>query len=211
MSDTSPRTGTGTLLVISAPSGGGKTSLVQALTASLENLVVSVSHTTRPRRGGETDGVAYHFVDDGSFEQMVRNDEFLEYATVFDHRYGTSRPAIEQRLEQNIDVILEIDWQGARSVRDSGLDTVSIFILPPSIEVLEERLRGRGDSEAVVERRMRDAVAEMSHYDEYDYLVVNDNFGDAVNDLKSIICSVRLARQRQQHRYAALLRSLVAS
>jgi guanylate kinase len=192
---------TGTLYIISAPSGAGKTSLVDALVRSLHDLKVSVSHTTRPKRPGEIDGTHYHFVDTATFERMVAAGEFLEYARVFDNLYGTSRTHVLDSLAAGTDVILEIDWQGGRQVREAITDCVSIFILPPSRGELERRLRGRNqDSNGVIARRMQEAVKEMSHFREYDYVLVNDTFDDALADLRAIVrarrlrCSVQAAR-----------------
>lgn len=188
----------GTLLVISAPSGAGKTTLVNALVRLDSNLRVSVSHTTRARRTGEVDGVAYHFVDEDAFLRMAEKGEFLEHARVFDRYYGTSRNWVEETLAQGNDVILEIDWQGAAQVRDAGLSLVSIFIVPPAIDVLEARLKKRGDSSATIKRRMRDARAELSHYKEYDYLVFNDDRDEAARDLEAIVSAARLNYPLQQ-------------
>jgi guanylate kinase len=202
---------TGTLYIFSAPSGAGKTSLVKALIGAAQNLAVSVSHTTRAMRPGEEDGVHYHFIDVASFEHMVEAEEFLEHAQVFDNFYGTAQSAIEQQLAAGLDVILEIDWQGARQVRHRMAGTVSVFILPPSRSELERRLSERGtDSSEVVARRMRDAVSEMEHYDEYDFLVINDDFQLALADLRSIISSERLRLARQQAAHAELLAELLA-
>ncbi len=210
MSKQAPARDPGHLFVISAPSGGGKTSLVRALLESTADLCVSVSHTTRPQRSGEVDGVDYHFVDEQRFRDMVAAGEFLEHATVFDYRYATARAAIAGHLAAGTDVILEIDWQGARSIRAAAGDTISIFILPPSIAELERRLRKRGDAHSNVERRMRDAVNEMSHHAEYDYLVINDQFDQALAALKAIVTAARHRRPVQQARHAALLAELVA-
>jgi len=170
----------GTLFIFSAPSGAGKTSLVKALLQAMDGIEVSVSHTTRPPRPGEVDGVDYHFVDVPTFEKMVAEGAFLEHARVFDNYYGTARSSVEARLQAGVDVILEIDWQGARLVREQ--------FLPPSREALEVRLRGRGqDSDEVIARRMRDAVREMSHYAEFDYLVINDDFEVALGELRAIV------------------------
>ncbi|MEJ2361793.1 MAG: guanylate kinase [Gammaproteobacteria bacterium] len=202
---------TGTLYIFSAPSGAGKTSLVKALIETTAKLVVSVSHTTRAIRPGEQDGVHYHFIDVDNYKQMVEAGQFLEHAQVFDNYYGTAQSAIEQQLAEGLDVILEIDWQGARQVRQRMADSVSVFILPPSRAELERRLSGRGtDSAEVVARRMRDAVSEMTHYDEYDFLVVNDDFELALADLRSIISSERLRLARQQASLAGLLPELLA-
>ncbi|HEC18275.1 MAG TPA: guanylate kinase [Gammaproteobacteria bacterium] len=201
---------TGTLFIVSAPSGAGKTSLLKALLAEAQDIGVSVSHTTRAMRPGEQDGVDYHFVDVATFEQMIARGDFLEYAQVFDNYYGTSQAAVTARLAEGQDVILEIDWQGARQVRECFPEAVSIFILPPSKAALRERLTGRGqDDEAIIERRMRDAEAEMSHYAEFDYLVVNDNFDTALSELRAVITCQRLRLARQQLRLKALLDDLL--
>lgn len=178
----------GTLFVLSAPSGAGKSSLAKALVECTPGLAVSVSHTTRAPRPGERDGVHYHFIDRGRFEAMVKTGEFLEHAQVFDNFYGTSRRAVEDLLAQGRHVLLDIDWQGARRIKALMPNTRTIFILPPSIAALEQRLRTRGqDSEATIARRMRDAVAELSHYPEFDHLVVNDDFARALADLCAIV------------------------
>ena len=178
----------GNLFVLSAPSGAGKTSLAKALVKALPNLAFSISHTTRPRRAGEKEGVDYHFVDESQFQAMIEDDMFLEYASVFDHRYGTSRKAVEALLEAGKDVIFDVDWQGARAIKHNMPQACTIFILPPSREALAERLAGRGqDSRKVIDDRMRAAVSEMEHYREFDYLVVNDDFAAALEDLKAIV------------------------
>lgn len=201
---------TGTLYVIAAPSGAGKTSLVKALVESLPEIAVSVSHTTRAPRPGERDDVDYHFVDQRRFDAMIAAGSFLEYARVFDHCYGTSRAGVVQRLAQGVDVILEIDWQGARQVRAAMPDSVGIFILPPSRAALEQRLHQRGqDGEEVIARRMRDAVTEMSHYDEFDYLIVNDRFETALDDLRAIVRTHRLRRVVRSPEFAALVAELL--
>jgi guanylate kinase len=204
-------TATGTLYIVSAPSGAGKTSLVRALVERTGDIVVSVSHTTRGQRPGERDGVNYHFTDPAAFEAMVAASAFLEHANVFGNRYGTARATVERELAAGRDVILEIDWQGARQIRGLLPETVSVFILPPSHAELERRLRGRGtDSEETIARRMNAAVAEMSHYQEYDFLVINDDFERAVADLQAIVRSRRLRASAQQQRNAAQLALLVA-
>ena len=205
-------TGQGTLYIISAPSGAGKSSLLRAvLESSGDELALSVSHTTRAPRPGEVDGQDYHFVDTGTFREMIAGEDFLEHAEVFDNFYGTSRSAVQAQLSAGQDVILEIDWQGARQVRRLVPGCVGIFILPPSREALRERLQGRGqDDEAVIERRMRDAVSEMSHYDEYDYLIINDDFRQAQDELASILRSRRLRLDAQAGRHGALLAALLA-
>jgi len=178
----------GKLFIISAPSGAGKTSLVKALIESSTNVVVSVSHTTREMRPGEKNGIDYFFVAYDEFLQMIKQEEFLEYAKVFDHFYGTSKNSVTQQLEQGLNVILEIDWQGADQVRERINDAQSIFILPPSKAELETRLRGRAqDSEETIARRMRDAESEISHYDEFNFIVLNDDFEQALQDLTALV------------------------
>lgn len=205
-------TATGQLYIVSAPSGAGKSSLLQALRAYLPGVDVAVSHTTRQPRPGEQDGVHYHFTTVEAFQQQIAADAFLEYAQVFDNFYGTSKQAVNSVLAAGHDVILEIDWQGAQLVRQRAPDAVSIFILPPSVAALQERLQGRGqDSEAIIQRRMRDAQSDMAHYPEYDYLIINDDFETAVAELGSIFRSQRLQRERQTQRHAVLLGALVTS
>lgn len=200
----------GTLFIISAPSGAGKTSLVRALLERVSDVVVSVSHTTREPRVGEKDGVDYHFVSKAEFETMVAAGQFLEHAQVFDNFYGTSRVAVAEQLEAGRDVILEIDWQGARQVRHAAPQAVGVFILPPTRETLRERLTARGqDSEQVIERRMRDAISEMSHYGEYHFLIFNDDFEQAVAELQALFVARRLRREAQEQRNAAGLRALL--
>lgn len=200
----------GTLYVISAASGAGKTSLVAAVLQQVEALEVSVSHTTRPPREGEKDGVNYHFVAKETFEAMVEAGEFIESATVFGNMYGTSRQHIEQQLNQGLDVILEIDWQGARQIRQLISDCKSIYIVPPSIAALRERLTSRGqDDETVINQRMREAVSEMSHYVEFEYLVVNDDFDQARENLAAIIMGERMLLKHQQQKHADLLAELL--
>ena len=196
----------GVLFVVSAPSGAGKTSLLKALIPADPRLRLSVSHTTRAPRPGEQDGVHYHFVDRGRFEEMVGGGAFLEHARVFDHYYGTSEAAVRRLLDEGHDVVLEIDWQGARQVRARIAGAVGVFIVPPSVSALRERLGGRGqDSTEVIERRMRDARSELSHYGEYDYLVVNDVFDRALGDLRAIVAAERLRRPRQEQVLEAVL------
>ncbi len=176
------------LFIVSAPSGAGKTSLVKALVDSTQNVVVSVSHTTRDMRPGEVDGENYFFVSYENFLQMIKQDDFLEYAKVFDHFYGTSQSSVEEQLDQGLKVILEIDWQGAELVREKIHGAQSIFILPPSKAELELRLRGRGqDSEEIIARRMKDAESEMSHFEEFDYIILNDNFDQALRELTALV------------------------
>ncbi|MGZ8191413.1 MAG: guanylate kinase [Methylococcaceae bacterium] len=200
----------GKLYIISAPSGAGKTSLVKQLVANLTGLTVSVSHTTRQMRSGEIDGQDYYFVSVAEFQAMLEKRAFLEHAQVFDNLYGTAQQTVEENLHMGLDVILEIDWQGAQQIKALLPDSLGIFILPPSIEVLQQRLRGRGqDDEQIIERRMRDAVTEMRHYDEFDYLVVNNVFEQALGELKHIIMANRLTRNRQQLALKPLLSSLL--
>lgn len=198
------------LFTISAPSGAGKTSLVKALLEKhADKIAVCVSHTTRAKRPGEVDGSAYHFVDVEEFQKMVDNQEFLEHARVFDNFYGSARASAEKLLESGKHVILEIDWQGARQVKQKMPDTVGIFILPPSREALEQRLRDRGtDDAATIERRMRDADREMSHYDDAQYLVINEHFEQALADLEAIIHSQELTLERQKYKNPALIASI---
>lgn len=201
----------GTLFIVSAPSGAGKTSLVNALIEKCDNLVISVSHTTRTQRPGEIEGQHYHFVDQETFKQEIERGDFLEWAQVFDNYYGTSKKAVDEQLAAGNDVILEIDWQGARQVAKLVPDAVSIFILPPSQQTLRERLSNRGqDSDEIINRRMRDAVAEMSHYNEYHYIIVNDVFDDALVELKEVIDAARLRQAVQSKKLASLLADLLA-
>jgi guanylate kinase len=201
----------GTLYIFSAPSGAGKTSLVKALLESMDGITVSVSHTTRAMRPGEQEGVHYHYVAIPAFERMVAGQAFLEHAKVFDNYYGTSRQAVLDKLAQGLDVILEIDWQGARQVRTLFPDCVGIFVLPPSKAALRERLTGRGqDAKEIIDRRMHDAEAEMSHYAEFDYVVVNDVFDEALAELRAIVTAERLRIARQAARLEALIRELLA-
>ena len=201
----------GVLFIISAPSGAGKTSLVRELRTQLEGFAVSVSHTTRPRRPGEQEGVDYFFVDINTFEQMAAAGEFLEYAKVFDNYYGTSRVSVEIALSLGKDVLLEIDWQGARQIKAQMPDCKSLFILPPSREALSNRLLGRGqDNAETIARRMRDAISEMTHYAEYDYLIVNDDFATALMEMRYIILSARLRTPAQSFRLSSLIKELLA-
>lgn len=201
----------GTLYVISAPSGAGKTSLVKALLEGMSGIEVSVSHTTRAMRPGEVDGKDYHFVDAEHFLAMVVEEDFLEHAQVFDNYYGTSQQAVQSLLRSGQDVILEIDWQGAQQVRALFPDCRSVFILPPSKAALRERLTGRGqDSEEIIERRLHDAEDDISHYDEFDFVVVNDDFDQALQELRAIITAQRLALGRQTLRLRDLIGRLTA-
>lgn len=200
----------GILFIVSAPSGAGKTSLLKQLIPSDDGLALSVSHTTRARRPGEENGVHYHFVQVEDFQAMAAEGAFLEHAQVFDNYYGTAEQGVRAQLQSGQDVVLEIDWQGARQVRERFPEAVSIFIVPPSIEALRERLGGRGtDSDEVIERRMRDAQAELSHYPEYDYLVINDDFATALADLGCIVEAERLRLARQAARHQAALAGML--
>ncbi|MEH2508233.1 MULTISPECIES: guanylate kinase [unclassified Bradyrhizobium] len=189
----------GLMFVLSSPSGAGKTTLSRMLIAETPALQMSVSATTRPKRPGEVNGKDYFFVDHARFETMVANGELLEWATVFDNRYGTPRAPVEAALSSGQDVLFDIDWQGTQQLRDrSPKDVVSVFILPPSVSALEQRLHTRAqDSEEVIRGRMRKAGDEMSHFDAYDYIVVNDNIGIAFEAVKSILRAEQLKRERQ--------------
>jgi guanylate kinase len=202
---------TGTLYTLSAPSGAGKTSLVAALTDGSTTIKVSVSHTTRARRPGEVDGENYHFVSEPTFSDMLGREEFLEQATVFGNFYGTSRHWVEQQLAAGIDVILEIDWQGAQQVKRQLPACQSIFILPPSLEALQQRLTTRGqDDDDIIARRMAAALEEMSHYHASDYLVINDQFATALAQLHTIMAAQHLRTQQQSAAQAKLLEALLS-
>lgn len=208
MSVTSPQS-QATLFVISAPSGAGKTSLVKALLESMEDVWVSVSHTTRDQRPGEEDGINYHFTDKTNFQQMIGKGLFLEYAEVFGNFYGTSQTWVEETLAQGTDVILEIDWQGAQQIRQQ-IDCQCIFILPPSLQALEERLSNRGqDSADIIQGRMAEAQAEISHYPEADFLIINDDFSVALQELIAIIKAHRYQTSIQQQKHQSLLKALL--
>jgi len=197
------------LFIVSAPSGAGKTSLVRRVISDLDHVGVSISHTTRPMRPGETDSQDYFFTSRDEFEQMIEADRFLEYAEVFGNYYGTSLEAVQQNLSDGMDVILEIDWQGAAQVRQKLDEVVSIFILPPSRATLIERLKGRGqDTDDVIERRTNEAVAEMQQYHRADYLIINDDFDQALMELKAVILSYRVSKSSQALRHAGLITSL---
>lgn len=203
----------GTLYIVSAPSGAGKSSLISALLEQNPNndLQVSVSHTTRNPRPGESNGQHYHFVAVDEFKSLIEDGVFFEWAEVFGNYYGTSRVVIEEQLAQGIDVFLDIDWQGARQVKDLMPQAKGIFILPPSRAELEKRLVGRGtDSEEVIAGRMDKAISEMSHYDEYDYLIVNDSFDQALLDFSAIIKGNRLIVKQQAIKHCDMLKDLLA-
>jgi len=205
------------LFIIAAPSGCGKTSLVEALIKKTKNLCVSVSHTTRPPRPDEVNGINYYFVSINEFEEMIKNNAFVEHATVFDNHYGSSTKLIREKLDEGVDVILEIDWQGARQVKENMPNSVSIFILPPSNEALLGRLKQRAqDDEITINKRMSDAQNQMQHFNEFDYLVINDDFNSALNDLNLIICRPDKASERfslslseQSKKYIKLLKKLI--
>lgn len=201
----------GALYIVAAPSGAGKTSLVKALVQGLDNVAISVSTTTRKIRSGEVDGVDYHFVDKSAFEALIAQDQFIEHAQVFDNYYGTSRDEVETQLDKGVDVILEIDWQGAHQVRDRMPACCSIYVLPPSRPVLEQRLQKRGqDDQTLIDRRMRDAINEMVHYDEFDYVIINDDFDQALAELGAIFIARRLLLRNQQHNHKELLQQLLS-
>ncbi|QLK88142.1 guanylate kinase [Arsenophonus endosymbiont of Aphis craccivora] len=203
----------GTLYIVSAPSGAGKSSLIQALlkTQPLYDTQVSISHTTRAIRPGEKNGEHYYFITESKFQQMIEHNYFLEYACVFGNYYGTSRAVIEKIINSGVDVFLDIDWQGALHIRQKMPSARTIFILPPSKNELLRRLRGRGqDSEETINQRMAHAVAEIKHYNEYDYIIVNDDFNTALGDLQSIIRSERLRLERQIQRHNTLINKLLA-
>ncbi|PIW30221.1 MAG: guanylate kinase [Rhodospirillales bacterium CG15_BIG_FIL_POST_REV_8_21_14_020_66_15] len=189
----------GMMLVLSSPSGAGKTSISRRLLAEETGIVMSVSATTRPPRPGEADGRDYYFYDPATFRKMAANGEFLEYATVFDNSYGTPKKPVMDALERGLDVLFDVDWQGTRKLRENAREhLVSVFILPPSIEELERRLRGRGqDTDEVVAGRMARAMSEMSHYEEYDYIVVNADLDASVDNVKAILKAERLKKERQ--------------
>ena len=205
------------LFIIAAPSGCGKTSLVEALIKKTKNLCVSVSHTTRPPRPDEVNGINYYFVSINEFEEMIKNNAFVEHATVFDNHYGSSTKLISEKLDEGVDVILEIDWQGARQVKENMPNAISIFILPPSNEALLGRLKQRAqDNDETIKKRMSDAQNQMQHFNEFDYLVINDDFNSALNDLNLIIYRPDKASERfslslseQSKKYIKLLKKLI--
>ncbi|WP_039924929.1 guanylate kinase [Alishewanella aestuarii] len=201
----------GNLFIISAPSGAGKSTLIQALLKRYSDMRLSVSHTTRAPRAGEQDGVHYHFTTIPDFQQRIANGEFLESAEVFGNYYGTSAQAIRKLLSQGIDVFLDIDWQGAQQIRAKVAGTIGIFILPPSLDALQQRLTHRAtDSADVIAKRMAQAQSEMSHAFEYDYLIINDQLEQAYNELERIVLAQRNRFSSQAHRQQALLEQLLA-
>ncbi|CAL4324990.1 Guanylate kinase [Buchnera aphidicola (Protaphis terricola)] len=204
----------GILFIISAPSGTGKSSLIKGLLKKklLYNVQVSISHTTRIMRPGESHGKHYYFISKKEFRVMIKNQSFLEYAKVFNNYYGTSRQFIEKMLLSGIDVFLDIDWQGANQIRYKIPSAKSIFLLPPSKDILYKRLRERGqDSDTVISKRMEKAVDEMNHYSEYDYLIINDNFEKAINDLKTIIIAEHLCLFHQKKKHNVLITKLLSN
>ena len=200
----------GTLYIISAPSGAGKTSLVHQLIERDNKITVSVSSTTRPMREGEKDGVNYFFLSVDAFEERIAQNDFLEHANVFGNYYGTSKSIVEELLAKDKDVILEIDWQGAEQVRKIMPNTQSIFILPPSPEELERRLRSRAtDSDEVIAKRLAESVNEMSHYPEFDYIVINNHFQTALEELHSIFLAGRLKQEKQFEKHQSMFEHLL--
>ncbi|MBB1387287.1 guanylate kinase [Pseudoalteromonas sp. SG45-5] len=200
----------GNLFILSAPSGAGKSSLINALLKKHTDMKVSVSHTTRSPRPGEEDGVHYHFVATDEFKALIEKNDFFEWAQVFDNYYGTSKQAIESQLDAGIDVFLDIDWQGAQQVRKIMPSVQTIFILPPSKKELEQRLNNRGqDSADVIASRMAKAQSETSHYNEYDFVIVNDDFESALADIEIIVMAQRLTLKAQENRHQVLLNSLL--
>ena len=202
----------GHLYIISAPSGAGKSSLINALLSDLprSEVQLSVSHTTRNPRPAEQDGVHYYFTNHEEFKRLIEQEHFLEWAEVFGNYYGTSLPMIERSLEQGIDIFLDIDWQGARQIREKVANVKTIFILPPSKAELEKRLIGRGqDSAETIAKRMAEAVSEMSHYDEFDYVIINDNFEQALAEIKAILVAERVSLNSQKIRHTNLISELL--
>jgi len=201
----------GNLFILSAPSGAGKSTLYKALLNQDAKVRISISHTTRAPRTGEEHGREYYFIDDESFLDMIAEDAFFEHAQVYDNYYGTSKESIFGMLEQGLDVILEIDWQGARQVRQLYPDAIGIFILPPSLVALEERLRKRAtDSDEVIQRRMSKAINEMSHYHEYDFVIVNDDFDAALSQMAAIFQAMRSKTAVMQEKNSNLINDLLS-
>lgn len=201
----------GTLYVIAAPSGTGKTTLVKALIDVLPRITVSISHTTRPHRPNERHGKNYHFVDKDEFERMIQHGDFLEYATIFGHYYGTSKSWVHKTLSEGTDVILEIDWQGHQQVKHLFPEAISIFILPPSLNDLRERLVKRNqDHPEIIQVRLADAKTTLSHINDFDYVVMNEDFDRALHDLKIIIQAGHFLRKRQVEKYVKLLEDFIS-
>lgn len=203
-------TNSGNLYIIAAPSGTGKTTLVKALVESLPRVMVSISHTTRPQRPGEMHGVHYYFIQPAEFQQMIEQGDFIEHATVFNHAYGTSRKWVEETLAKGIDVILEIDWQGQEQIKQLLPDSaISIFILPPTLDDLRNRLiKRQQDHLDIIQERLRDVREAVSHIHNFDYVVMNDDFANALHDLQIIIQAGRLLEKRQSLRFAPLVQKL---
>ncbi len=201
----------GILFIVAAPSGGGKTSLVKSLVEKIPRLSISISHTTRPKRAQEVEGMDYFFVDKSQFDAMIQKKAFIEYAQVFDYAYGTSYEQIESRLASGEDIVLDIDWQGAEQIKARFKNAVSIFIVPPSLQVLHERLTSRQrDPEEVIVARMKKAQSEISHYTDFDYLIVNDAFDMALSELSAIVVAERVKVSRQKVLQAQLLSNLLS-
>lgn len=208
MTDIAP----GNLIIVAAPSGGGKTSLVKQLISNLNRIEVSTSHTTRKMRPGEKHGVDYFFITDSEFQTMIEEQDFIEHALVFHHRYGTSKAQIKARIKAGIDVVLDIDWQGAQQIKKLFPSAISIFVLPPSMDILQKRLQDRQqDEEDVIEIRMQNAQDELEHFKEFDYLIVNDDFSKASQELEVIVRANRLKISRQAVKHRKLLSFLLAS
>ncbi len=202
--------GWGNLFVVAAPSGTGKTTLVKALVTELPGVAVSISHTTRDKRPNEEEGTNYFFIKEEQFRRMIEAKEFLEYATVFGNYYGTSYQWVEETLKNKIDVVLEIDWQGAQQIKKLIPDSISIFILPPSLENLNDRLIKRNrDKPEVIQERLADAKETLSHIHEFDYVVINDEFTHALEDLKLIVQANRLRQKRQSQKYAQIIKKMI--
>jgi len=202
---------TGNLFILSAPSGAGKSSLYKALLKADDKVRISVSHTTRTPRAGEEHGREYFFVNENDFKAMITQEAFFEHAQVFDNFYGTSKTSIFDMLEQGLDVILEIDWQGAQQVRNLYPNAIGLFILPPSLKALEERLKGRGtDSDEIISRRMSKAVNEMSHYNEYDFVIVNDDFDTSLATMQAIFTAMRAKTRLIEQKNGNLINDLLS-
>jgi guanylate kinase len=200
----------GNLFILSSASGAGKSSLIKALLGKYSDIKMSVSHTTRAPRPGENDGEHYHFVTVEKFEKLVEQGDFFEWAKVFDNYYGTSKAAVEEQLNSGIDVFLDIDWQGAQQVRKLVPDVKTVFILPPSLQELENRLNGRGqDSKEVIASRMAQSKSESSHYNEFDYVLINDDFDTTLAQLEHIVMAARMELSAQKVRYASLIEDLL--
>ncbi|MFA5959332.1 MAG: guanylate kinase [Tatlockia sp.] len=202
----------GNLIIVAAPSGGGKTSLVKKLVSTVDDIEISTSHTTRKIRPGEKDGVDYFFIEEPTFSEMIKAGDFLEHALVFKHHYGTSKAQINTRLKAGIDVVLDIDWQGAQQIKRLYPEAISVFVIPPSLTVLQQRLQDRKqDNEEVISHRMQNAKDELTHFKEFDYLIINDDFDKAACELEAIVRVNRLRMTRQAVKERKLLSFLLAS